>query len=116
MGGGRYLFPAIKAAHELGAYVITADYLPENLAHSYLDEYHNISIVDREAILALARELKVDGILSFTTDPGVIVAAYVAEQLGLPTSPYASVEILQNKGLFRGFLQNNGFNVLFVKS
>ena len=54
LGGLRYLLPVIEAAHELGYYVITCDYLPDNIAHKYSDEYHNVSIVDREAVLALA--------------------------------------------------------------
>src|SRR5574344_1231062 len=95
LGGIRYLLPVIKTAHEMGVYVITCDYIKDNIAHKYSDEYHNISILDKEAVLNLAKELKVDGILSFGTDPGVVVAAYVAEKLGLPTSPYKSVEILQ---------------------
>lgn len=111
LGGSRYVIPAIKAAHDLGVYVITCDYLPDNLGHKFADEYHNVSIVDKEAVLELATELGVDGILSFATDPGVIVASYVAEKLGLPTPPYKSVNILQNKDLFRDFLQKNGFNV-----
>ena len=41
----------------------------------------------------------------------MITAAYVAEQLGLPTNPYKSVKILQNKALFRQFLTEHGFNV-----
>lgn len=116
LGGSRYLLPAIKAAHELGAYVITADYLPNNLAHPFADEYHNISIIDKEAVVNLAKELQVDGILSFATDPGVAIAAYACEKLGLPGSPYESVAILQNKGKFRNFLKENGFNVPFAKS
>lgn len=116
LGGSRYLIPAIKAAHELGVYVITADYLPDNAAHKYSDEYHNVSIIEKEAVLALAKELRVDGIMSYATDPGVVVAAYVAEKLGLPTSPYESVALLQNKGKFREFLCNNGFNVPYAKS
>lgn len=111
LGGSRYIIPAIKAAHELGVYVITCDYLPDNIGHKYSDEYHNVSIIDKEAVLKLAQDLKVDGIISFATDPGVETAAYVAEKLGLPTSPYESVHILQNKDLFRKFLQDNGFNV-----
>lgn len=110
------MLPAIKAAHELGVYVITADYLPDNAAHEYSDEYINVSIVDKEAVLAAARELKIDGILSYATDPGVTAAAYVAEQMGLPTSPYKSVELLQNKGCFRDFLRNNGFNAPYAKT
>ena len=35
LGGIRYLLPVIKAAHEQGYYVITADYLPDNIAHKY---------------------------------------------------------------------------------
>ena len=111
LGGSRYIIPAIEAAHKLGAYVVTCDYLPDNIGHKYSDEYHNVSIIDKEAILALARELKIDGILSYATDPGVEPAAYVAEQLGLPTPPYESVRILQNKDLFRQFLKDHDFNV-----
>ena len=42
LGGIRYLLPVIDAAHKLGAYVITADYLPDNIAHKYSDEYVNV--------------------------------------------------------------------------
>ena len=110
LGGIRYLLPVIKKAHELGAHVITADYLPGNIAHKYSDEYVNVSVLDREAVLAAARERNIDGILSFGVDPGVVTAAYVAERLNLSFPSLAAVEILQNKDKFRDFLENNGFN------
>lgn len=112
LGGLRYLIPVIKAAHKLGIYVITCDYVPSNIAHKYSDEYHNISIVDKEAVLKLAQSLEIDGIMSFAVDPGVITASYVQEKMGLPTfGPYESVKILQNKDLFRKFLTENNFKV-----
>lgn len=112
LGGLRYLLPVIESAHKLGYYVITCDYLPENIAHKYSDEYHNVSIIDKEAVLALAKELQIDGIMSFAVDPGVVTAAYVQEQMGLPAfGPYESVCILQNKDRFRNFLTQHGFNV-----
>lgn len=111
LGGLKYLIPVIESAHKLGYYVITCDYIPDNIAHSYSDEYHNVSIIDKEAVLRLAIALEVDGIMSFAVDPGVITAAYVSEKLGLPTPPYESVSILQNKRLFREFLAKNEFNV-----
>ena len=112
LGGSRYLMPVITEAHLLGCHVITCDYLPDNYAHRFSDEYHNVSIVDREAVLSLARSLKIDGIMSFACDPGVVTAAYVAEQLGLPYGgSYESVSILQDKGRFRRFLTENGFTV-----
>ena len=111
LGGLRYLLPVIEAAHKLGYYVITCDYIPGNIAHKYSDEYHNVSIIDKEAVLALARELEIDGIMSFAVDPGVVTAAYVQDQMGLPGNPYESVKILQNKDRFRRFLSEYGFNV-----
>lgn len=110
LGGIRYLLPVIDTAHKLGAYVITADYLPDNIAHKYSDEYVNVSIIDRDAVLKVAQEKQIDGILSFGVDPGVVTAAYVAEKMGLPSPPLKSVEILQNKDKFRDFLAANGFN------
>ena len=111
LGGSHYLLPVIEEAHRLGIHVITCDYLPDNAAHRYSDEYHNVSIIDKDAVLALARELQIDGISSFACDPGVVTAAYVAEKLGLPfAGSYESVSILQDKGRFRAFLSDNGFN------
>mgnify|MGYP005974003599 CR=1 FL=1 len=117
LGGLRYLLPVIKAAHEQGYYVITCDYLPNNIAHQFSDEYCNVSIIDKEAVLAVAKEKNIDGIISFAVDPGVVTAAYVQQQMGLPSfGPYESVCILQNKDLFRAFLTKNGFNVPKAKS
>lgn len=112
LGGIRYLLPVIKAAHEQGYYVITADYLPDNIAHKYSDEYVNVSIIDKEAVLKVAQEKQIDGIMSFGVDPGVAAASYVQNKMGLPSfGPFESVEILQNKDRFRAFLTNHGFNV-----
>lgn len=116
LGGLRYLLPVIEAAHKLGYYVITCDYLPDNIAHKYSDEYVNVSIIDKEAVLAVAREKQIDGIMSFAVDPGVVTAAYVQDRMGLPAfGPYESVCILQNKDRFRDFLTRNGFNVPLAK-
>lgn len=112
LGGIRYLLPVIKAAHEQGYYVITADYMPNNIAHEYSDEYVNVSIIDKEAVLKIAREKEINGIMSFGVDPGVIAASYVQNQMGLPSfGPFESVDILQHKDKFRTFLTENGFNV-----
>ena len=112
LGGLRYLKPVIDAAHKQGYHVITADYLPNNIAHKWSDEYCNVSIIDKEAVLKEAQRLHIDGIMSFACDPGVVAASYVQNKMGLPSfGPFESVEILQNKDKFRAFLAKNGFNV-----
>ncbi len=111
LGGTRYAIPLIKRAHELGIYVITCDYLPDNIAHKYSDKFCDASVIDKDAVLDYAIKENIDGIVSFACDPGVVSAAYVAEKLNIPfQGPYESVNILQDKGLFREFLIDNGFN------
>lgn len=111
LGGGRYAMPVIEAAHDLGARVITCDYLPGNFAHAYSDGYVNASIIDKNAVLAAAKSVAADGIMSFAADPGVVSAAYAAEKLELPfQGSFDAVSILQDKERFRSFLRDNGFN------
>lgn len=111
LGGDHFAVPVVKAAKEQGYYVITCDYLPDNVAHKYSDEFANFSTTDKEGILAYAREKKIDGVVTFT-DSGVVTTAYIQHHLGLPhIGPLESVEILQNKARFRQFLTDNGFIV-----
>ena len=41
LGGLRYLLPVVKATHKQDYFVITADYLPDNIAYKYSEEYCN---------------------------------------------------------------------------
>lgn len=111
LGGSHFQVPSVKTAKSMGYYTITCDYLPDNPGHKFADEYHNVSTTDREAVLELAKKLKIDGIVCYASDPAAPTAAYVAEKLGLPTSPYHSVELLSNKDQFREFLADNNFHV-----
>ncbi len=111
LGGSHYLLPVIEAAHAHGMYVVTMDYLPNNVAHRHSDEYVNVSVTNKEAVLEAARKIGADGIMSFACDPGVVPAAYVAEQMGIPfQGSYDAVCTLQDKGRFRRFLAEHGFN------
>jgi biotin carboxylase len=111
LGGDHFAIPVVKAAHEQGYYVITCDYLPDNVAHKHSDEFVNFSTTDKKGILSWAKEHPIDGIVTFT-DSGVVTTAYVQHHLGLPQiGPLESVEILQNKARFRQFLTDHGFTV-----
>lgn len=103
--------PLIKRAKELGIYTITCDYIPENPGHKIADEAYFDSTTDLEAVLNLAKRLKVDGIMTYNSDPAAATAAYVAEKLGLSGNPYEAVKIMSEKNLFRDFLYKNGINV-----
>lgn len=112
MLGGNYVqMTAIKAAKQLGYYVITVDYLPDNPGHKLADEYHNISTIDKEVVLKLAQNKQIDGIVSYASDVSAPTAAYVAEAMGLPTNPYDSVYLLTHKNEFRKFMCENNFPI-----
>lgn len=116
LGGTYFQIPAIKYAKEQGYYVITCDYLPNNPGHALSDEYHNVSTTDSEGVLILSKELDIDGILCFASDPAAPTAAYVSEQLELPGNPLSKVAVFGEKHLWRKFLQENGFNTPKAKS
>ena len=103
--------PLIKRAKEMGNYVITVDYIPENPGHKLADEAYFDSTTDLDAVLELSKKLNIDGIMTYNSDPAAPTAAYVAEKLGLPGNPYQSVKIMSEKNLFRDFLISNGLNV-----
>lgn len=111
LGGSQTQVPAIKAAKEMGLYVIITDYLEDNPGHKFAHESYNVSTTDKKGVLALAESLEIDGIVCYESEAAAPTAAYVAEKLGLPSNPYKSVEILTKKDLFKTFLKENNFNV-----
>lgn len=111
LGASQFQIPPIKYAKEQGHYVITCDYLPDNPGHKFGDEYHNVSTTDLEAVLELSKKLQIDGIVAYASDPAAPTQAYVANELGLPSNPYESVQTLARKDLFRDFLDKHNFNI-----
>lgn len=101
--------PIIKFAKKLNLHIITVDYLPNNPGHKYADEYYNISTIEKEKILELAKNLDIDAISAYASDPSALTAAYVSEKLGLVGNSVETVEILSNKSYFRKFLKDNNF-------
>lgn len=109
LGGSAQQVVAIETAKRLGYYTVLCDYLPDNPGQYHADVFYQVSTTDKEAVLKVAVNEKIDGILAYASDPAAPTAAYVAEKLGLPGNPYKSVEILCNKDLFRKFLAEHDF-------
>ena len=115
LGGGLNLLPVIEKAHEFGYYVLTVDYMPNNVAHPFADEYHNVSVLDLDGLIELAKNQQIDGVMTMM-ERAMVPVAYVAEKLGLNSHcPYETAIILHDKALFRKFLTDNGFKVPHAK-
>lgn len=109
LGGSAQQVVAIETAKRLGYRTVLCDFLPDNPGQYTADKFYLVSTTDKEAVLEVAEKEKVDGVLAYASDPAAPTAAYVAESLGLPGSPYASVDILCNKDKFRKYLKEHGF-------
>ncbi len=110
LGGSAQQVIAIETAKKLGYYTILCDYLLDNPGQYVADKFYLESTTDKETILDIAKKENIDGILAYASDPAAPTAAYVAEQIGLPTNPFVFVDTLCNKDRFRAFLRENGFN------
>ncbi len=115
LGGSAQQIIAIETAKKLGYYTVLCDYLTDNPGQYHADKFYLTSTTDKEAVLKVAQDEKIDGIIAFASDPAAPTAAYVAEKMGLNTNPYESVDILCNKDKFRAFLAENGFNTPYAK-
>lgn len=101
-----------------GYYVLLADYLESPPARSVADEHVRLSTLDREGVLALARQRKAALVIAACVDRANVTAAFVAERLGLP-APYshAVAERIANKrtmkeGLARAGVPTPAFRLL----
>lgn len=109
LGGSAQQIVAIETAKKLGYETVLCDYLPDNPGQWHAHRFYQVSTTDKQAVLAVARKEQIDGILAYASDPAAPTAAYVAQELGLPGSPYDSVDILCSKDRFRSFLAEHGF-------
>lgn len=108
LGGSRQQVVAIETAKRLGYRTVLCDYLPDNPGQYHADVFYQESTTDPELMLHIARKEDAQGVLAYASDPAALTQAYVAERLGLPTNPYASVEKLSVKHLFRQHLHKAG--------
>lgn len=111
LGGSAAQIIAIKTAKKLGYYTVLCDYLPDNPGQYIADSFYLVSTTDKDAILAVAKEEMVDGIVAYSSDPAAPTAAFVANKLNLHGMNYSVVCHFCEKHLFREFLIENGFNV-----
>lgn len=110
-GGSHSDIPFIKALQAHGHVVITSGNRAADFGHRYADAVELEDFSDHEAMLALARRLKIDAICPSANDFSMISCAYVAEQMGLPGyDSYDTTLALHHKDRFRELGARIGLN------
>ncbi|WP_346663658.1 ATP-grasp domain-containing protein [uncultured Merdimonas sp.] len=75
---------AIKKAKEIGYRIIAVDYDKKALGKDLADEFYEVSTIDTNAVLEVAKKCKIDGVVTVATDMPVRTAAVLSEKLGIP--------------------------------
>lgn len=100
--------PFIEEAKRMGYYVITTGNMPDLIGHKYSDEYIKADYSDKDAILQLVKDHKIDHIISCANDFGVLTASYVAEKMGWKGhDSYEVAKTLHLKDLFKEYVNKN---------
>lgn len=92
----------IKKARQMGIYTIVTDYDPHAYAKHYADQAENINAVDVEALVALCKRDKVDGVLVGVAEALLPAYCEICNRLNLPC--YSTIDIFEmmvRKDLFK---------------
>lgn len=92
-----------------GYYTILVDYFPNPIAKPYADKHIQESTLDKEKVLQIAVDEKVENIITACTDQALVTVAYVAEKLGFPRQfSYEKALNVTNKLRMKEIMVSNG--------
>ena len=109
LGGSHAEIPLIKAAQELGWFVITTGNNRDGLGHPYANKTVFADFSNKEAMLELAKAEGVTAVCSGCNDFALLSTVYVCEQLGLPGhDSYATSLEIHHKDKYRALAARLG--------
>lgn len=107
--GASYLQrPVVERANQMGLRTICFAWPQGAVCKEICDRFYPISITEKEQILAICRDEKIDGICTIGSDVAAPTVAYVAEQMGLPGNAYEAACKAHDKHLMREALMAAG--------
>lgn len=93
--------PICLKAKEMGLEVHCIAWPEGAVCKDVVDYFHPVSIVNKDAVVDLCRELHVNGVVSNASELTAEVVAYVSENLGMNGTPYSILRQLRNKFFVR---------------
>lgn len=110
LGAGIYQVPLIKKAKEMGLYTVVTS-IPGNYpGFALADKVVYENTIDLDAVLKLAKEEQVSGVVTAGTDVCVPTQGYLCDQLGLKGPTLEAAEKAQSKLLMKQAFQEYGVN------
>lgn len=111
LGASELQVPIIKKIKELGYYSIAVDQNKKAIGFNFANQNINVSTMDKEKVLQVAKDLNVDGILTAASDQPMNTVAYVAENLNLCSISINAARNTTNKYLMREELRKKNIPI-----
>lgn len=108
LGGGYYQLPLIKKSVDLGFNTIVCGIEGNYPGYKYATEWVNVDTFDKDAILNVAKEKGIDGILLCGTDSCMPTIGYVCDQLNLIGPSEQATLNASNKSLMKACFKEYG--------
>lgn len=107
--GGSYLqLPLVNKAKDMGIETHCFAWSEGAVCKEYADFFYPISIVEKEEILKICRDVKIDAITTIASDLAVLTVTYVAEELGLIANQHKYAISMTNKYEMRNCFYDSG--------
>lgn len=115
LGAGIYQVPLIRQAREMGLEVIVSSIAGNYPGFQYANKVYHVNTVDQEAILRMASEEKISGIVTTGTDVAVKTIGYVCDKMHLFGISEKCAEAMSNKALMKKVMAEYGVRTPLFK-
>lgn len=107
--GASYLqAPLVEKAKSMGIETHCFSWADRAVCKDIADYFYPINVLDKEEILKVCQQVKIDGITTIATDIVVPTINYVADKMGLISNPDEYSYVTTNKYLMRQCFAENG--------
>lgn len=110
LGAGVYQIPLIKTAKRLGCYTIVSSIDGNYPGFDIADKAYRINTVDTDAMLRIAKDENVDGVVTAGSDVAVVSVGRVCDELGLKGLSENAAKIASDKLRMKEAYEKYGVN------
>lgn len=111
LGANEPLIPFYRQAKALGYEIIGIATENGAVCKQYCDKFYPVSFADKDKVVEICHNEKVDGIISFSLESALPCVTYVAKKLGLISNSEDSIKLTQSKFAQRQALESSGIPV-----
>ena len=104
-----------RQAKALGYYIIGIAWAKGAVCKKYCDRFYPISFTEKDEVLKVCQQEKIDGITSFSLESALPTVIYVAQHMGLVSNGYDCIKLTENKFAQREAFCDAGLNVPYFQ-